>query len=158
MKLTSYSNYTLRVLMVAAARSPELTTIGDVADGFGISKTHLVKCVHQLGAWGYLDTVRGNKGGFRLARPAGSIVLGEIIRRTEDGFALVECFDLAITSCPLMERCRLRPALLRATKAFLETLDELTLADISDNGDEMLDILHLTRPSVANCTALGAGA
>ena len=66
MKLTSYSNYTLRVLMIAAARGPELTTVRDVADGFGISKTHLVKCVHQLGARGYLETVRGNRGGFRL--------------------------------------------------------------------------------------------
>lgn len=143
--------------MVAAARFPGLTTIGDVADGFGISKTHLVKCVHQLGAWGYLETVRGNKGGFRLSRPAGSIVLGEIIRRTEDGFALVECFDPTTNSCPLVERCRLRPALLRATSAFLETLDELNLADISDNGDEMLDILHLSRPTVGNCAEVRAG-
>ncbi len=93
MKLTSYSNYTLRVLMVAAARFPALTTIGEVAEGFAIAKTHLVKCVHQLGSWGYIETIRGNKGGFKLARPAMSISIGEIIRLTEDGFALVECFE-----------------------------------------------------------------
>lgn len=156
MKLTSYSNYTLRVLMVAAARFPGLTTIGEVADGFGISKTHLVKCVHQLGAWGYLETVRGNKGGFRLARAAESIALGEIIRRTEDGFALVECFDPASNACPLVARCRLRPALLRATDAFLDTLDEFTLADISDNGEDILDVLHLARPALAECAEIRA--
>ncbi len=137
--------------MVAAARFPGLTTIGEVADGFGISKTHLVKCVHQLGGWGYLETVRGNKGGFRLARPANSISIGEIIRLTEDGFALVECFDPATNSCPLIDRCRLRLALSRATAAFLEVLDGMTLADVSDNGDEILDILHISRPPSASC-------
>ena len=150
MKLTSFSNYSLRVLMVAAARFPGLTTIGEVACGFGISKAHLVKCVHQLGAWGYLETVRGNKGGFRLARPAVSISIGEIIRLTEDGFVLVKCFDPATNSCPLVGHCRLRPALLRATNAFLESLDEFTLADISDNGDDILDVLQLPRPGAAS--------
>ena len=151
MKLTSYSNYTLRVLMVAAARFPALTTIGEVADGFGISKTHLVKCVHQLGAWGYLETIRGNRGGFRLSRPAESISLGEIIRQTEEGFAIVECFDATTNACPLIARCRLRPALQRATDAFLRTLDHVTLAEISDNGEELLATLDLSRPRVQDC-------
>ncbi len=156
MKLTSYSNYTLRVLMIAAARGPELTTVRDVADGFGISKTHLVKCVHQLGARGYLETVRGNRGGFRLARPAKSIGLGEVIRLTEEGFTIVECFDAATNTCPLIDRCRLRPALRRATDAFLESLDEFTRADISDNGDEILDILSLAPSPAAECVKIRA--
>ena len=137
--------------MIAAARRPELTTVGDVAEGFGISKTHLVKCVHQLGAWGYLETVRGNRGGFRLARPAESIGLGEVIRLTEAGFTIVECFDPATNTCPLIDRCRLRPALRRATDAFLDALNRFTLADISDNGDDILAILNLTRSPVARC-------
>ena len=151
MRLTSYSNYTLRILMVAAARSPELTTIQDVADGFGISKAHLVKCVHQLGVWGFLETVRGNGGGFRLIRPADAISLGEVIRRTEDGFSLVECFDPATNTCPLVERCRLRPALERATGAFLAALDDMTLAEISDNGEDLLEVLDLPLPAVEAC-------
>lgn len=129
----------------------ELTTVGDVADSFGISKTHLVKCVHQLGAWGYLETVRGNRGGFRLARPAELIGLGEVIRLTEEGFTIVECFDPATNTCPLIDRCRLRPALRRATDAFLEALDKFTLADISDNGDDILAILNLARTPAARC-------
>ncbi|MGO4872197.1 MAG: RrF2 family transcriptional regulator [Roseiarcus sp.] len=151
MKLTSYSNYTLRVLMVAAARHPELTTVREVADGFGISKTHLVKCVHQLGAWGYLETVRGARGGFRLARPANLIGLGEVVRLTEEGFAIVECFDPATNTCPLIERCRLRVALRRATDAFLATLDSVTLADIAGNAEDILNIVRLARPRLAAC-------
>ena len=151
MRLTSYSNYTLRILMVAAARAPGLTTIQEVASGFGISKAHLVKCVHQLGSWGYLETVRGNGGGFRLVRPAASISLGEVIRRTEEGFSLVECFDPTTNTCPIVERCRLRPALQSATNAFLATLDSMSLAEISDNGDDLLDILDLKHADRSNC-------
>ncbi|MGO8738491.1 RrF2 family transcriptional regulator [Rhodoblastus sp.] len=154
MKLTSYSNFTLRVLMVAAARQPALTTIGDVAGAFGISKSHLTRCVHQLGQWGYIETFRGNGGGFRLARDAGSILVGEVIRRTEEGFDVVECFDLEATTCPLVARCRLRPALLRATEVFLDALDGFTLADITANGDDLLDALALRPPAAACARAL----
>lgn len=152
MRLTSYSNFTLRILMIAAARHPALTTIQDVADAFSISKAHLVKCVHQLGLWGYLETVRGNGGGFRLVRSATSISLGEIIRRTEDGFAIAECFDdEAGGACPLTPRCRLRPALIKSTEAFLSVLDEMTLADISDNGGDLLDVLDLRPTPPSGC-------
>ncbi|MCW2272789.1 Rrf2 family transcriptional regulator [Rhodoblastus acidophilus] len=147
MKLTSYSNYTLRVLMIAAVRFPALTTIGELAAAFAISKTHLVKCVHQLGTWGYIETVRGNGGGFRLARPANAISIGEIMRRTEEGFDLAECFREETNTCPLIARCRLRPALQRATVAFLDTLDAITLEEVASNGDDLLKILELTAPS-----------
>ena len=148
MRLTSYSNYTMRVLMVAAARSPALSTIREVAHSFNISEAHLVKCVHQLGTWGYLATVRGNKGGFRLARPAAEINVGEVIRRTEDGFNTVECFDSSNNTCPLTGRCRLSAALQRGTRAFLAALVELTLADITLNGEELLAVLSL---NLARC-------
>ncbi|WP_298359486.1 Rrf2 family transcriptional regulator [Rhodoblastus sp.] len=150
MKLTSYSNFSLRVLMVAAARSPALTTIGDVAGAFGISKAHLTRCVHQLGQWGYIETIRGNGGGFRLARDAEAISVGEVIRHTEEGFDVVECFDVEATTCPLVARCRLRPALLRATEVFLNALDGFSLADITENGGELLDRLALQSPA-ATC-------
>jgi Rrf2 family nitric oxide-sensitive transcriptional repressor len=136
MRLTSYSNYTVRVLMVAAARSPLLTTVQHVADGFAISRSHLVKCVHQLGSWGYL----------RLARPAETIPLGEVIRRTEETFAIVECFEPKTNTCPFLDHCRLRQALEKATEAFLAVLDGLSIADITDNGDELLSILSLRGP------------
>jgi Rrf2 family nitric oxide-sensitive transcriptional repressor len=146
MRLTSYSNYCLRILMIAAARSPELTTISDVALSFNISKPHLVKCVHQLGAWNYLETVRGHNGGFRLARKAEEIRLGEVIRLTEDGFDLVECFDPKTNTCPLMGCCKLENALQKAKSAFLGVLDALTLADISANGRELLRLVDLPLP------------
>lgn len=141
MKLTSYSNYSVRVLMIAAARSPSLVTVSEVAKAFGVSHPHLVKCVHQLGQWGYLETMRGAKGGFRLAMAPDSIVIGDVIRLTEAGFDIVECFDARANTCPLIDACKLRGALRKATDAFLSALDALSLADIADNGDEILAAL-----------------
>lgn len=156
MRLTSYSNFSLRTLMVAAMRDPRLSTVQEVAEAFGISRAHLVKCVHQLGQWGYLENVRGNRGGFRLARPAVEISLGEVVRRTEEGFDLVECFDPATATCPLVGRCRLSDALKSARDVFLAELDRLTVADVAVNRGEILDILHLDAPgrlAVVDCGA-----
>jgi Rrf2 family nitric oxide-sensitive transcriptional repressor len=151
MKLTSFSNYCMRVLMVAAARTPALTTIRDLSQSFGISDAHIVKCVHQLGTWGYLETVRGNKGGFRLARPAAEITVGDVLRKTEDRFTIVECFDRESNTCRLAEICKFRSALERATEAFLAVLDEVTLADITGHGADILSALDLPVPMTGGC-------
>ncbi len=142
MRLTSYSNYALRILMVAALRRGQLATVQEVADCFGISKAHLVKCVHQLGQWGYLENIRGRHGGFRLARPAESITVGEVIRLTEEDLTLVECFNAQTNSCPLIDICRLSAAFKRACAAFLEALDGVTIAEIAGNGPEISRALN----------------
>lgn len=147
MRLTSYSNYSLRVLLAAAARSPRLTTIREVAEAFDLPQSHLVKCVHQLGTWGYLETVRGNRGGFRLKRPAESVVIGEVVRRTEDGLSVVECLDPETNTCPLTDRCRMSQVLRRATDAFLDVLDRLTLADVAGNEAEFRALLDGASPA-----------
>ena len=137
MRLTSYTNYALRILMVASIRDGELATVQEVADAFGISKAHLVKCVHQLGVWGYLENVRGRNGGFRLAVPGSRITVGEIVRRTEDDLDLVECFNSSTNTCPLIGLCRLSDAFRRACLAFLDVLDKITIADIAANPLEL---------------------
>jgi len=147
MKLTAYSNFSLRILMIAAMRAPGLTTVQEVAASFGISRAHLVKCVHRLGRWGYLDNQRGNRGGFRLARPADEISVGEVVRRTEEGFDLVPCFDPAFTDCPMLADCRLKVALMRARDAFLDVLDRTTLSDVTANAGDLLHILDLEGPA-----------
>jgi Rrf2 family nitric oxide-sensitive transcriptional repressor len=141
MRLTSYSNYALRILMIATMRKGELITVQEVAESFDISKAHLVKCVHQLGLWGYLDNVRGRNGGFRLARAPQDITVGEIIRKTEDDLNLVECFDAVTNTCPLIGVCKLSDTFKKACRAFLEVLDGTTIADISVNRQEVLEAL-----------------
>lgn len=142
MRLTSFTNYALRTLMVAAMRGDRLVTCQEVADAFGISRAHCVKCVHQLGQWGYLENIRGRSGGFRLARPADTILVGEVVRRTEDSLELVECFNAVTNTCPLMEACRLSRTFKRALAAFLAVLDEVTIADVVANRGELIGLLQ----------------
>jgi len=131
MRLTAYSDYSLRLLMYAALKDPGLVTIQEVAEAYGISRNHLMKVAFQLGRHGFLETVRGRGGGLRLARKADKIGLGEILRTTEEDFTLVECFDPATNRCAIAKSCRLRGALSRALGAYLAVLDEYTLADLT---------------------------
>ena len=139
MKLTSYSNYALRSMQLAALRSPELVRVEDVANIHKLSKPHIVKIVHELGKAGFLETVRGRYGGFRLARPAEDIKVGDVVRLTEGPLDVVECFNPETNSCPLIGVCKLSTAMKKATEAFMTVLDDLTVADTASNRNELLE-------------------
>ena len=138
MKLTAYSNYALRSLQLAALKAPDRIKVDDVVKVHGLARPHIVKIVHELGLAGYLETIRGRGGGFRLARPADEIIIGDVVRMTEGPLEMVECFNPAKNTCPLIGICRLSRALQTATKAFMAVLDDLTLADIASNKGELL--------------------
>lgn len=138
MKLTSYSNFALRSLQLAALKAPDLIRVDDVVRVHGLARPHIVKIVHELGRAGYLETVRGRGGGFRLAKPAEDIAIGDVVRLTEGPLDLVECFNPEQNTCPLIGICKLSRALQNATKAFMAILDDLTLADIASNKSELL--------------------
>lgn len=138
MKLTGYTNYALRSLQLAALHAPALVRVDDVVKVHGLARPHIVKIVHELGQAGYIETVRGRGGGFRLGRPAEQIAIGEVVRLTEGSMDIVECFNSETNTCPLMGICRLSSALRQATDAFLAVLDDLTLADIAANRGELL--------------------
>ena len=143
MRITNYTTYSLRTLMFAALHNDRLCKVQEVADAFGISKSHLVKCVHRLGQWGFLQCVRGRNGGFRLAMPATEIAIGAVVRRTEDTLYLVECFNKPTNSCPLISRCHLSKALQRATTAFFAELDSLSIADVTRNQKVLMNLLAI---------------
>ena len=130
MQLTKFSDYALRVLMYAHAAGDRRVTIEEMAASYSISRAHLMKVVNALTRAGYLTAVRGRSGGLTLARPAETIRLGEVIRSTEPDFALVECFATG-NRCVITGCCRLPGVLSEALAAFLETLDQHTLADIA---------------------------
>ena len=132
MRLTHWSDYSLRVLMycAACAQRDKPATISEIAEAHGISRSHLTKIVMTLSGMGLLDTTRGRGGGLRLLKPAHQIVLGEVIRLTETDFTLVECFDNEHNTCRLNGYCRLKGALQQAMDSYLAVLDGVTLADL----------------------------
>lgn len=139
MKLTSYTNYALRSLQLAALKSPDLVRVDDVARIHNLSRPHIMKIVHELGRAGYLETVRGRGGGFRLARPPEDIVVGEVVRMTEGPLDVVECFNPEKNTCPLMGICILSKKMQEATAAFMAVLDDLTIAQIASNRGQLME-------------------
>ena len=131
MRLSDYSDYTLRVLMCCAVHDEGLLTIGELAQTLQVSKNHLMKIVNDLAHQGLLETTRGRGGGIRLLKPPQQIRIGDVLRHTETDFRLVECFDTATDGCTLTPVCRLRGVLGQAMKAWFAELDAVTLADMT---------------------------
>jgi len=125
MKLKSYTDYALRVLMHLAARPDRLASIGEIARTYRISHNHLMKVVQDLRTEGFLNAVRGRSGGIRLARPAEEISVGDVVRHTEGTFDLVDC-----GSCVIAPACALTAALHEARRAFMAVLDGYSLSDL----------------------------
>ncbi len=132
MQLSLHADYSCRVLIYLATKG-DRSSIDEIAASYAVSKNHLVKVVHQLGKMGFIETTRGRGGGIQLARPAEQISLGEVIRKTESNLNVVPCLDAATSNCVITESCGLKPWLANATNAFLQSLDGVTLADVTKN-------------------------
>jgi Rrf2 family nitric oxide-sensitive transcriptional repressor len=144
LRLTVYTDYSLRLLMYLALNDDGLATIAEVADSYGISKNHLMKVAHQLGIAGYVATVRGRSGGLRLAKPAEAIGLGQVVRQTEPDMALVPCFKPINAPCSIQRCCVLQTALEKAYLAFVEVLDGYTLGDLVKPRAPLRALLSIT--------------
>ena len=142
MQLTLHTDYALRMLLYLAMREDKGGTIAEVAQYYKISRNHLVKIAHQLGKLGLIHTTRGRTGGLHLARPAGDIGIGDVVRQMEPNLHLVECFNPERNTCVIAPACALRGALFEARRAFLTTLDNYTLADLTRNRQELLGLLE----------------
>ncbi|MDO9197584.1 Rrf2 family transcriptional regulator [Rhodoferax sp.] len=131
MRLTDYTDYTLRVLMFCAMHPERSVTIAELAESHAVSKNHLMKIVNDLARQGLLQTTRGRGGGLRLLKPASDIRIGDVVRQTETDFRLVECFDANHNSCTLTAHCQLKQVFRTALQSYFAELDKVTLADIA---------------------------
>jgi len=127
--------------MYLSADTHKLANIKDIAAAYGISKNHLMKIIYNLGKLGYIETIRGRNGGIRLAMDPKDINIGALVRKTEEDFAIVECFT-SDDHCPISPVCALRGILNQALMAFIEVLDAYTLEDISKNKHMLLKMLQ----------------
>ena len=127
MRLTTYTDYSLRTLMYLAVNRDRLVTIQDIANLHTISKNHLTKVVHHLGQIGLVTTVRGRNGGLKLGAEPADINIGNVVRQTESDFHIAECFGGENNRCVYSSACVLEDTLTAATAAFLQVLDGVTL-------------------------------
>ncbi len=143
MRVSTYSDYALRVLMQAALRRPARITVDEVAQAFGISRHHLVKVVHDLGRHGYLATWRGIGGGFTLALPPEKIRVGDIVRLGEESETVIDCKDRLGRRCQIFPACRLKGVLDEAAAAFFAVLDSYTLRDLLGQASTLAKLLQI---------------
>ena len=130
MNLTRHTDYGLRVLLYLAAVPDHRSSVPRMADFYQISANHLVKVVRKLSEHGFVETLRGKQGGVRLAQPSAAISIGEVVRRLENHFHLVECFEPAGRQCSVAGVCGLQGLLARAQEEFLQKLDDVTLVSL----------------------------
>lgn len=148
MQLSLHADYALRVLVYLGAHPERVVSTQEISTAYGISKHHLVRVVQTLAAHRYVAIVAGRSGGMKLAMAPEDIRLGEVVRRAEPNMRLVECFDRATNTCAIAPVCALKGMLKSALDAFVESLNQHTLADVLANGG---------RKRLANSFAVFAG-
>ena len=141
MRLTSFTDYSLRVLIYLAVRENGKATIAEISESFQVSEHHLVKVVHFLGKAGFLTNSRGRSGGVRLAMAPEDVNIGAVVRATETDIVPAECFAREGGHCRITTACRLIGVLQEAVDAFFGALDGYTLADISGNPKPLARLL-----------------
>ena len=149
MRLTLHTDFALRLLMLLALEPDDLHTIEEVSRRYRISRNHLMKVVQTLVRAGFVESVRGQGGGLRLARAPARIAVGAVVRATEDSLALVECFDRERDGCVVSAVCGLRRPLQEAMAAFLAVLDGYSLADLLKNPGTLRGMRHFLAPQPA---------
>ncbi|CDZ57118.1 iron-responsive transcriptional regulator RirA [Neorhizobium galegae] len=150
MRLTKQTNYAVRMLMYCAANEGHLSRIPEIARAYGVSELFLFKILQPLNRAGLVETVRGRNGGVRLGRAADRITLFDVIKVTEDSFAMAECFEEGVAECPLVDSCGLNAALRKALNAFFDVLAEYTIDDLVKARPQInfllgIDMLHLPK-------------
>lgn len=156
MRLTRFTDYSLRVLMYLGARPGRRATVAEVCAAFHIKPNHLTKVVHFLGREGLLLNQRGRGGGLELARETTAIVIGEVVRLAERETLPAACFGEAEHACSITRVCRLRGVLQEAVEAFYLVLDAVTLEDLLDNRQAIARVLEIPLPMpVRTATAKG---
>jgi len=143
MRLTRQTNYAIRILMYCAANDTRLSRIPEIAAAYSVSELFLFKILQPLVENHLVETVRGRNGGVRLGKPAADITLFDVVRVTEESFAMAECFENDATDCPLIDSCALNATLRAALGAFFEVLQSRTIADLVKERPSMRDRLGI---------------
>ncbi len=161
MRLTDYTDYSLRGMLFLAVRGEGLSTIQEISDAYGISKNHLMKVVQQLGELGWIETVRGRNGGLRLNAQSVTLTVGEVVRKTENDFALVGCFageSESHRSCVIQSACRLRGVFAAAREAFFAELDKHTIGELAQPASQLATLLGLAPVRIVSAADIRAAA
>jgi Rrf2 family nitric oxide-sensitive transcriptional repressor len=152
MQLTLHADYSLRILLYLTENPDRCVSTREISGAYGISRNHLVRVVQTLHANGFVEVSEGRGGGVKLARDPAEINLGQVVRKTEPNFRIVECFEMETNTCPIVPVCRLKGILAQALESFLAVLDDCTLADLvrGPHGQRLSQYLQIGKMAPPN--------
>ena len=153
-KLSRMADYGV-ILMVQLARMPEqVTTAADLAEATALPAPSVSKLLKQLSRSGLLDSHRGTKGGYAIARPSTEITVADVVSAVEGPIALTECMTTQGAVCEIEALCPTRTNWRQINNALVEALDNVSLADMAKPVFNHSSVQQT--PAVAGVTALGA--
>lgn len=131
MKISTKGRYALRLMLdIAAHDSGEPVRIKEIASRQEISAKYLEQIVAIFSKAGYVKSIRGPQGGYRLTRKPEEYSLGDILRLTEGSLAPVECLEGETNQCPRAGDCITLLFWKKLDKAIREVTEGYTLEDL----------------------------
>lgn len=131
MKISTRGRYALRLMLDLAQSSPdEYVTIKSIAQRQQISGKYLEQIIAALSRAGYVKSIRGSQGGYKLARPAKDYTVGMILRLIEGSLAPVACLENDPNQCSRCNECVTLGVWKQIDAAISGVVDNITLEDL----------------------------
>jgi len=132
MKISTRGRYALRLMLeLALAPEGELVTIKSIAARQGISDKYLEQIITVLSRAGFVKSMRGSQGGYRLVKAPSDYTVGMILRAIEGNLAPVACMEDAPNQCPRADTCVTLDVWKQLDGAIAGVIDNITLADLA---------------------------
>ena len=140
MKISTKGRYALRLMMdLAMNNTGEPVRIKDIAARQEISDKYLEQIISTLNKAGYVKSIRGPQGGYRLTKAPEQYTVGMILRLTEGSLAPVSCLDDEVNTCPRQDGCATLRLWQMLNTAISDIVDKVTLADIVEWQGQIAD-------------------
>lgn len=140
MKISTKGRYALRMMLEFALHPDQCTKINQVAERQQISEKYLEQIVTILSRAGYVKSMRGAQGGYRLARDPSEYTVGMILRLTEGSLAPVACLEDEKNQCSRAGICVTLNVWKQLNNAISDVVDHVTLADLVEEQQNMPDV------------------
>ncbi|HOQ37573.1 MAG TPA: RrF2 family transcriptional regulator [Acetivibrio sp.] len=130
MKISTRGRYALRMMLDLAMHNDEYSPIKAIAERQEISNKYLEQIITVLSRAGYVKSIRGPQGGYKLARPANEYTVGMILRLIEGSLVPVACMEDNPNECPRSKFCATLDVWKQIDEAISNVVDNITLEDL----------------------------
>ena len=140
MKISTKGRYAVRVMLdLATNNTGEYIKVKEIASRQEISEKYLEHIISVLNKAGYVKSIRGAQGGYKIARDPSNYTVGMILRLTEGSLNPVACLDDEINECERCDTCETLEVWKDLAKAINSVVDHVTVADLVERQQERIE-------------------